>query len=64
MFIPRGSSSPNFSVTGLRVPILHASVYFAAFGHRVKNVEEPSLYPVSCSPSSFVEHRGCRQFVK
>lgn len=35
---------------------------FAALWHKVKNVEEPSLYPASCSPSSLisVEHRECK----
>ena len=45
-------------MTGLRVPILHASVYFAAFGCHVKKVEEPSLYPASGSPSSLVSKGG------
>lgn len=54
---PQGPS-PNFSATGSRVPILHESVYFAAFWYTVKNTEESSPCSLCTPPPSFLLDMG------
>lgn len=65
--LPKESSSLNFSATGWRVLVLHwiegPSVNFAAFWYKVKNVEEPSLYPALPPPSNLLSI-GSAQLVK